>query len=67
MHGHLAELMNQHVLWDRAGIAGQVIIELGRAETYLLRCSRAQSGMWSNGVTFELEIQITVVSHYYEV
>ena len=44
LHGSVAELMNKHVLEDSAGVAGQVIVELGRAETYLLRCARNQAG-----------------------
>ena len=42
IHANLAELINCHVIQDHAGIAGQVIIELGRAETYVLRCARNQ-------------------------
>ncbi len=44
VHSHLAELTNLHVLEDVAGITGQVVVELGRAETYVLRCSRNQAG-----------------------
>lgn len=40
----LGELMNRHVFYDKKSIAGQAVVELGRAETYLIRCSRAQAG-----------------------
>lgn len=36
--------MNRHVFYDKKSIAGQAVVELGRAETYLIRCSRAQAG-----------------------
>lgn len=39
----LGELMNRHVFYDKKSIAGQAVVELGRAETYLIRCSRAQA------------------------
>ena len=42
LHANLAELINKHILRDEAGVTGQVIIELGRAETYMLRCARRQ-------------------------
>eukprot|EP00058_Branchiostoma_floridae_P024556 XP_002610046.1 hypothetical protein BRAFLDRAFT_129235 [Branchiostoma floridae] len=42
VHANLPDLINTHVYQDRAGVMGQVIIELGRAETYLLRVSRQQ-------------------------
>ncbi|CAH1790961.1 unnamed protein product [Owenia fusiformis] len=42
MHANLVELVNNHVFFDRGCVSGQVVIELGRAETYLLRCSRNQ-------------------------
>lgn len=44
LFANLGELMNQHVFHDKKSVAGQVVIELGRAETYLIRCSRAQTG-----------------------
>ena len=34
----IAELINTHILWDAGGTAGQVIVELGRAETYIHKC-----------------------------
>ncbi|XP_061172833.1 uncharacterized protein LOC133182124 [Saccostrea echinata] len=43
LFANLGELMNQHMFCDKKSIAGQVIVELGRAETYLIRCSRAQT------------------------
>ena len=44
MHERLADLLNIHLLSDLAGCAGQVMVELGRAETFLSRCSRNQQG-----------------------
>jgi hypothetical protein len=44
LFSNLGELMNQHVFCDKKSIAGHVVVELGRAETYLIRCSRAQAG-----------------------
>ncbi|XP_064600438.1 uncharacterized protein LOC135466719 [Liolophura sinensis] len=44
LHSHLADLLNQHVFRDQKSVIGRAIIELGRAETYVLRCSRSQSG-----------------------
>lgn len=42
VHTNLAELLNCHMLQDIGGITGQVIIELGRAETFLLKCATKQ-------------------------
>ncbi|KAH3846023.1 hypothetical protein DPMN_088319 [Dreissena polymorpha] len=36
--------MNEHVFQAEQGIVGHAIVELGRAETYLLRCARCQTG-----------------------
>lgn len=44
LHANVADLLNHHVLLDSANITGQVLIELGRAETYVLRCARQQTG-----------------------
>ncbi|XP_048734927.2 uncharacterized protein LOC125650577 [Ostrea edulis] len=43
LFSNLGELMNQHVFCDKKSIAGHVVVELGRAETYLIRCARAQA------------------------
>ncbi|KAK2181799.1 hypothetical protein NP493_375g01012 [Ridgeia piscesae] len=42
VHTNLAELLNCHMLQDTAGVTGQVVIELGRAETFLLKCATKQ-------------------------
>ena len=42
--GSLEELLNLHVFQNPKGVVGHAIVELGRAETYLLRCARQQSG-----------------------
>ncbi|KAL3874032.1 hypothetical protein ACJMK2_037101 [Sinanodonta woodiana] len=42
--GNLGELMNKHIFQDKRSVVGHVVVELGRAETYLLRCARLQSG-----------------------
>ena len=42
--GNLEELLNFHVFQNPKGVVGHAIVELGRAETYLLRCARQQSG-----------------------
>ncbi|ELT94138.1 hypothetical protein CAPTEDRAFT_214115 [Capitella teleta] len=44
VHRNLAELLNLHIFEDLGNTVGQVIVELGRAETYLIRCSRSQPG-----------------------
>jgi len=44
VHTNLAELLNCHMLQDTAGVTGQVVIELGRAETFLLKCATKQKG-----------------------
>jgi hypothetical protein len=44
VHRNLSELLNLHIFDDAGNTLGQVIVELGRAETYLIRCSRNQSG-----------------------
>ncbi|KAL5009145.1 hypothetical protein ScPMuIL_014726 [Solemya velum] len=44
LFGNLGELLNRHVFQDTSSVTGHVIIELGRAETYILRCSRNQAG-----------------------
>lgn len=45
VHRNLAELLNLHIFEDLGNTVGQVIVELGRAETYLIRCSRSQPGL----------------------
>ncbi|XP_046371371.2 uncharacterized protein LOC124145584 isoform X2 [Haliotis rufescens] len=42
--GNLADLLNQHVYKDKAMVLGHALVELGRAETYLMRCARNQPG-----------------------
>ena len=42
--GNLEELLNLHVFQNPKGVVGHAIVELGRAETYLLRCARQQTG-----------------------
>ncbi|KAL4238827.1 hypothetical protein ACF0H5_003534 [Mactra antiquata] len=42
--GNLEELLNIHVFRSDNGVVGHAIVELGRAETYLLRCARCQAG-----------------------
>ncbi|XP_070578934.1 uncharacterized protein [Ptychodera flava] len=44
IHSNLAELINRHVYMDSSSVIGQVTIEVGRAETFLIRSSRGQSG-----------------------
>lgn len=44
LHTHLAELLNQHIFSDKTSVMGQAVIELGRIETYVLRCSQNKSG-----------------------
>ncbi|XP_074652559.1 uncharacterized protein LOC141906956 [Tubulanus polymorphus] len=54
MHANLAELMNMHVFNDDNNKLGHVIVELGRAETYVLRCSKKQSENDVNNLPAEL-------------
>ncbi|XP_060562168.1 uncharacterized protein LOC132721814 [Ruditapes philippinarum] len=42
--GNLEELLNLHIFRAEKGVIGHAIVELGRAETYLLRCARCQTG-----------------------
>ncbi|XP_052768844.1 uncharacterized protein LOC128209056 isoform X2 [Mya arenaria] len=42
--GNLEDLLNEHVFEAEGGVVGHAIVELGRAETYLLRCARCQTG-----------------------
>ncbi|OWF38604.1 uncharacterized protein LOC110466050 [Mizuhopecten yessoensis] len=44
LYSNLSELMNRYVFRDVKSTVGHVIVELGRAETYLIRCARGQSG-----------------------
>ncbi|XP_064621643.1 uncharacterized protein LOC135484263 isoform X2 [Lineus longissimus] len=44
LHANLAQLLNNFVFFDEGSVMGQVILELGRAETYVIRCSRNQHG-----------------------
>ena len=44
LSSHLPELINKHVFCDNESVLGDVIVELGRAETYLTKCSRGQTG-----------------------
>ena len=45
---NLPDLLNKHVFGGEA--FGDVIIELGRSETFLLKCSRGQAGKMWDGV-----------------
>jgi len=40
---HLEELLNERVFQAETEVIGHAIVELGRAETYLLRCARCQT------------------------
>ncbi|XP_029638897.1 uncharacterized protein LOC115214018 isoform X1 [Octopus sinensis] len=40
LQSNLADLMNKHIFRDDSSVFGQVIIELGRIETYVYRCSQ---------------------------
>ncbi|XP_053390843.1 uncharacterized protein LOC128553692 [Mercenaria mercenaria] len=42
--GNLEELLNLHIFRAEKGVIGHAIVELGRAETYLVRCARCQTG-----------------------
>ncbi|XP_014663784.1 PREDICTED: uncharacterized protein LOC106806376 [Priapulus caudatus] len=42
LHTSLATLINHHIVMDQEMMFGQAIIELGRAETYMVRASRDQ-------------------------
>lgn len=42
--GNLEDLLNLHIFRAEKGVVGHAIVELGRAETYLLRCARCQAG-----------------------
>lgn len=53
LHSHLAELLNRHVFYDEGLVTGEVVIELGRAETYMLRCARNQAGTDSSNLPAE--------------
>ena len=44
LYSNLGELLNRHIFLDTSNTVGHVIVELGRAETYLVRCSRGQKG-----------------------
>ncbi|XP_041351474.1 uncharacterized protein LOC121370371 [Gigantopelta aegis] len=50
---NLADLLNEHVFLDEEQVVGQTVVELGRAETYLLRCSRNQAGDDCHNLTGE--------------
>ena len=41
---NLAQLIDTHVLYDEAEVTGQIIVELGRAETFVHRCAHGKSG-----------------------
>ena len=40
----LPDLLNEHVFSDEEQVLGQTVVELGRAETYLLRSSTHHAG-----------------------
>lgn len=42
--GSVEDLLNRHIFQAEKGVVGHAIVELGRAETYLLRCARCQTG-----------------------
>ncbi|XP_046665376.1 uncharacterized protein LOC124357531 isoform X2 [Homalodisca vitripennis] len=42
LHNSLAALLDTHVFRDRSGSMGQAVLELGHAETYMVRSSRDQ-------------------------
>lgn len=44
LYANLGQLLNRLVFRDTSDRLGQIIVELGRAETYLVRCCRAQTG-----------------------
>nr|XP_006823757.1 PREDICTED: uncharacterized protein LOC102810406 [Saccoglossus kowalevskii] len=44
IHSNLPDLINKHVYMDHSSVIGQVIIEVGRAETYLIRASKGYTG-----------------------
>ncbi|CAG2189907.1 unnamed protein product [Mytilus edulis] len=44
LYSNLGELLNRHIFKDTTNTIGHVIVELGRAETYLIRCCRGQAG-----------------------
>lgn len=41
---HLSELISYHVFYDSYCVTGEIIVELGRAETYAIRRARNQAG-----------------------
>lgn len=43
LHNSLSALLDMHVFSDRSGTVGQAVLDLGHAETYLVRSSRDQS------------------------
>ncbi|XP_071963251.1 uncharacterized protein [Antedon mediterranea] len=43
VHQNLPELINLHICHHERSVLGQVVVEIGRAETYLMRASRNQS------------------------
>lgn len=44
LNAHLAELINRHVAQDSSGTLGQCLVELGRAETYVVRSAANLTG-----------------------
>ncbi|XP_054264092.1 uncharacterized protein LOC128987330 isoform X1 [Macrosteles quadrilineatus] len=42
LHNSLADLLDTHVFGDRSHCVGQAVLELGHAETYLVRSARGQ-------------------------
>jgi len=42
LHSSLADLLNTHIFLDSENVIGNIIIELGYAETYALRLCRGQ-------------------------
>jgi len=42
LHSSLADLLNMHIFLDSENVIGNIIIELGYAETYALRFCRGQ-------------------------
>ena len=44
MTSNIAELINRHVLQDSSNVLGQCVVELGRAETYVVRSALNMTG-----------------------
>ncbi|XP_076442258.1 uncharacterized protein LOC143281142 isoform X2 [Babylonia areolata] len=51
--GHMSELLSQHVYQDPLWVVGEVVVELGRAETFAIRRARNKTGEYIHNLPEE--------------